>query len=82
MASATVKMSLSPRPQIHDDQMVARQAGAILTTWASACAGSSAGRMPSSSLHRRGAERLLVGDRHVLDRPMSFSQACSGPTPG
>ena len=46
--SATVKMSLSPRPHRFIRMMSSRAiVGASFVTWASACAGSSAGMMPS-----------------------------------
>src|SRR5271165_5278962 len=49
--SATAKMSLSPRPHMFITIRCSRgKLGAILATWASACAGSSAGMMPSIRL--------------------------------
>src|SRR6266545_7931443 len=82
--SATVKMSLSPRPHMF---ITIRWSfgffGASSATLASACAGSSAGMIPSSreSSWNASTASLSVADRKVT-RPTSCSQACSGPMPG
>src|SRR5204862_4311380 len=49
---ATAKMSLSPRPHMFMTRRLSRASvGASFSTKASACAGSSAGMMPSSRVH-------------------------------
>src|SRR6202041_509776 len=82
--SATAKMSLSPRPHMFITRRWSRgRLGAIFATCASACAGSSAGMMPSSLLHSWNASSA---SRSVIEtystRPRSCSQECSGPMPG
>src|SRR5215210_2799822 len=69
--------------EIHTRRMSLGSVGASLVTWASACAGSSAGMMPSS-LHRSWkavSASLSVADTYST-RPCSLSQECSGPMPG
>src|SRR6185436_5975183 len=82
--SATVCMSLSPRPE----RLTSRLAsfgieGAIFMACATACADSSAGMMPSL---RQSAWKAASASSSVTAtysaRPLSLSQACSGPTPG
>ena len=66
---ATAKMSLSPRPHMFiTSRSSFGSVGASFATYASACAGSSAGMMPSSlRAELEGVERLLVGRRDVFD---------------
>ena len=67
--SATVKMSLSPRPQrFITIRWSFGFVGASSITLASACAGSSAGMMPSSAAAElERLQRLVVGRREVGD---------------
>ena len=83
-ARATVKMSLSPRPHMFMQMMWSRgSSGAILVTWASAWLGSSAGMIPSVSHDSWNASSASVSVIETYSaRPMSCSQACSGPIPG
>src|SRR6185312_1124215 len=82
--SATEKMSLSPRP----DRQTATSSSffnwpAIFTTCAMAWADSRAGMMPSSldSSMKASSASWSVTEKYFT-RPISFSQLCSGPTPG
>src|SRR5690242_1039449 len=82
--SATVAMSLSPRPERLTSRIASRASvGASLVAYASACADSSAGMMPSM---RQQSWNAASGSSSVIDtysaRPLSLSHACSGPTPG
>src|SRR6476659_11475663 len=82
--SATVCMSLSPRPE----RLTSRTAsfgidGAIFIACATACADSSAGMMPSlrhSSWNAASASSSVTATYSA--RLLSLSHACSGPTPG
>ena len=68
-SASTSARSLSPRP---DSVIRSRLPAApgLASTQATACAGSSAGRIPSSSATRRKAARAsVVRDRHVADPP-------------
>src|SRR5262249_41043642 len=83
-ALATVKMSLSPRPQRFMQMMwFSGSPGAIFATCANACDGSSAGMIPSvrDSSWNAASASLSVADTYFT-RPMSLSQECSGPIPG
>ena len=66
-----------------DDLVLASSGGATLATWAMACADSSAGMMPSSleSSMKASSASWSVMEKYFT-RPISFSQECSGPTPG
>ena len=82
--SATVKMSLSPRPHKFARMMASLSISfARLATAAMACEGSSAGMIPSvrhSSWNASSASSSVTAVYST--RPMSFSHACSGPMPG
>src|SRR6185312_2779645 len=82
--SATVAISLSPRPERLTRRMRSGgSVGASFVAYASACADSSAGMMPSMRQH---AWNAASASSSVIDtysaRPVSLSHACSGPTPG
>ena len=66
---ATVNTSLSPRPHMFITMIWSRPiVGASLMTSASACAGSSAGMMPSSRVQSwKASSASAVGRRHVGD---------------
>src|SRR5690625_4507837 len=83
-ASATVKMSLSPRPHMFITIRVSRDnVGASFATWASAWLGSRAGMMPSVRQENwKASSASLSVALTYSTRPISCSQACSGPTPG
>src|SRR6202008_2787944 len=82
--SATVCMSLSPRPERLTRRIASFFiAGAIFIACATACADSSAGMMPSvrhSSWKALSACSSSIATYSA--RLLSLSQACSGPTPG
>src|SRR5262249_18675700 len=82
--SATVCMSLSPRPERLTSRIESFGIdGAIFIACATACADSSAGMMPSlrhSSWKAARASSSVTATYSA--RLLSFSQACSGPTPG
>src|SRR5207344_2162379 len=82
--SATVCMSLSPRPERLTSRMASFGIfGAIFIACATACADSSAGMMPSlrhSSWNAARASSSVTATYSA--RLLSFSHACSGPTPG
>src|SRR6185312_12187519 len=82
--SATVCMSLSPRPERLTSRIASFFiAGAILIACATACADSSAGMMPSvrhSSWNAASASSSVTATYSA--RLLSLSHACSGPTPG
>src|SRR3990170_6925003 len=84
MRSATVCMSLSPRPERLTSRIASfGMVGAIFIACASACADSRAGMMPSlrhSSWNAFSASSSSTAT--YCARLLSFSQACSGPTPG
>ena len=84
-ARATVKdVLVATAAHVHADQMIPRQVhGADLATWGSACDGSSAGMIPSVSQDSWNASSASVSVIETYSaRPMSCSQACSGPMPG
>src|SRR6185436_4952345 len=82
--SATVCMSLSPRPERLTRRIESFGIDrAIFIACATACADSSAGMMPSlrhSSWKAARASSSVTATYSA--RLLSFSQACSGPTPG
>src|SRR5260221_7320787 len=82
--SATVCMSLSPRPERLTSRIAScGRRGAIFIACATACADSSAGIMPSVRHNSWNAASASVSVTATYSaRPLSFSQACSGPTPG
>src|SRR5689334_9115745 len=83
-AAAAETTSLSPRPDRHTTMILSFSiCAAMRMTWAMACADSSAGMMPSSldSSTNASSASLSVAEKYFT-RPISFSQACSGPTPG
>ena len=77
-------MSLSPRPEMLT--MTTSESfifGARLMHSATACADSSAGIIPSVRASSEHASRASASEAETYSaRPLSFSQACSGPTPG
>src|SRR5262249_13968187 len=82
--ASTDARSLSPRPErLTTITWSFDFLAAISGTFAKACAASKAGMMPSSLLHNWNAATASssVAERN-LTRPISFSQACSGPMPG
>src|SRR5229473_6253142 len=83
-ACATVCISLSPRPERLTTITCSRGiVGASFAAYATACALSSAGIMPSvseSSLSPSSASASVTAT--YCARPVSLSHACSGPTPG
>ena len=82
--SATVFMSLSPRPDKFTSNTLSFDSeGASFIAWATACADSSAGMMPSMRVSAWKAARASSSVMETYSaRPESLSQACSGPTPG
>src|SRR5437762_3407504 len=82
--AATVCMSLSPRPERLTSRIASLDsAGASFAAWASACADSSAGMMPSQRHKSWNAATASPSSMVTYSaRPVSLSQACSGPTPG
>src|SRR6185369_3585812 len=82
--SPTCGTSLSPRPErLTTIRWSFGRFGASSITLAMACAGSSAGMMPSSfdSSWNAASASSSVAERYVT-RPVSCSQECSGPIPG
>ena len=82
--SATVCMSLSPRPERLTSRIWSfGSRGAIFAAYASAWLDSSAGMMPSSrhrSWNACSASSSVTATYSA--RPLSFSHACSGPDAG
>src|SRR5579864_1177718 len=82
--SVKIPMSLSPRPEmLTTTTSFFFIRGARLMHSATACADSSAGMIPSIRASKLQASRASssVADTYSA-RPVSRSQACSGPTPG
>jgi hypothetical protein len=82
--SPTCGTSLSPRPErLITIKWSFGRCGASSMTFAMACAGSSAGMMPSSrdSSWKAASASSSVADKYFT-RPVSCSQECSGPMPG
>src|SRR5262249_11411230 len=82
--ASTDARSLSPRPErLTTIRWSFDFRPAISGTFAKACADSKAGMMPSSLLHnwKAATASSSVAERNFT-RPISLSQACSGPMPG
>src|SRR5438552_1591442 len=79
----TISRSLSPRPERQTTTVCPAPSRAIEGSSAIACAGSSAGMMPSA---RERSAKASSASRSVRatyrTRPLRASDACSGPTPG
>src|SRR5688500_8321898 len=84
MRSATVCMSLSPRPERLTSRIASfGMVGAIFIACATACADSRAGMMPSLRHSSWNACRASWSSTATYcARLLSLSQAFSGPTPG
>src|ERR671913_443357 len=84
MRSATVCMSLSPRPERLTRRIASLAiVGAIFMACATACADSSAGMMPSVRQSSwSAASASSSGTATYAARLLSFGHACWGPTPG
>src|SRR5579884_3579438 len=82
--SVKMPMSLSPRPEmLTTTTSFFFIRGARLMHSATACADSSAGMIPSMRASKRQASSASSSDADTYSaRPVSRSQACSGPTPG